>query len=240
MVNISIDRELSSSSNRSGSISSNYRVQIIGRTKGEEISVVAQVPDTIGLQIENGWDSWWGSGEVSTGNSTVNNIISTGRALTGVTNIIQGLTVQTWTGTSPLEFQLPLLLNAREDAYHDVVEPMTNIVRLASPYKITLESPSFSSSASEAVGIIPETLRSILHAPGPTFADLRKNDNNSTISLNIGRFIAIPSVVINSVEVSIPTRYTREGYPIELDINVSLRTQHTYAREDILGAILSR
>ena len=81
---------------------------------------------------------------------------------------------------------------------------------------------------------------SLLHAPGPTIYDVATNQPGGTIELIIGRVLKLPSVVINSIQLDLPTRYTEEGHPIQAEVNVSFRTHYTYSREDYEQAFYSR
>ena len=127
-----------------------------------------------------------------------------------------------WRGTSPLEIQLPLLLNARADAFQDVVVPIRNLIQLASPFSV-------------GVGGRPGTrtlLDTIIHAPGPTILDAIEGRRGNNIRVSIGRLLTIDSVVITSLQFDIKNRMTRQGHPVEADVNVVLRTHYTYLRDD--------
>ena len=228
MVDFFQDKILSGEQ-RSSNISPVYRVLVAGRIRGDvgqELQVIAQTPEEIGLQIDNEWESWIANGEVPGTNLLQSRVLSrlaTGIGVlgtaSGITRSVQGLTSQIWRGTTPLEIQLPLLLNARENAFTDVVVPIRNLIQLASPYRI-------------GVGEGETIFNNLIHAPGPTLFDVTSNNPNTAIRLEIGRIISIPSVVITSIQADIPNRYTAQGHPIEANLNVSLRTHYTYLRED--------
>ena len=211
-----------------------YRVEISGSARGREgsgrLQVLAQTPEEIGIQIDNEWDAYIANGEIPLPIGRSGGALGAGTTLaefgaraTGLTRSNQGLTSQVWRGTSPLEIQLPLLLNARENAYQDVVVPIKNLIQLASPFRI---------GAGSVLGEYSSIFGNIIHAPGPTILDVIQGSGRGNISLTIGRLLSIPSVVITSLQFDIKNRMTRQGYPVEADVNVVLRTHYTYLRED--------
>ena len=247
-----------------------YLVEIKGTLNNKKpISVVAAIPEQIGIQIDNEWEAWAGGGTFPTfGNFQIPGVSKALGAygsfarLRGQSTYSQAFSLQTWHGTSPLEIQLPLLFDARNDPYTDVVTPISDLIRLASPYRVGLEDvtksvesaveyfddeelseqlsqgvsrgENFIDNVGRALGVdnVPEIFRTILHAPGPTIFDAALGRQSTQIELHIGRLIHLHSVIINSISVNIPTRYTRNGYPIQADVDVSLRTHWTLSRED--------
>lgn len=230
MPSFSIDRVVSGTQ---GGVAAQgvYLVSIEGNARGyqggRKIRVLAQTPEEIGIQIDNEWEAlvangaiplpaFLGAGAIGVGVTGAQQFLQS----SGIKLANQGLTSQIWRGTSPLEIQLPLLLNARRSAYDDVVVPMRNLIQLASPF-----------SAGRR-GEENTLLNTIIHAPGPTLIDAITRTDANNISVSIGRLITIPSVVIISLQFDIQNRMTRDGWPVEANVNVVLRTHYTYLRED--------
>ena len=193
------------------------------------LQVLAQTPEEIGIQIDNEWEALVANGAIPGTDFQGSGALAAGltaarayRQASGIKVANQGLTSQVWRGTSPLEIQLPLLLNARADAFQDVVVPIRNLIQLASPFSV-------------GVGGRPGTrtlLDTIIHAPGPTILDAIEGRRGNNIRVSIGRLLTIDSVVITSLQFDIKNRMTRQGHPVEADVNVVLRTHYTYLRDD--------
>ena len=215
-----------------------YQILISGRARGYEgsqnIDVLASIPEEFSLSISNEWEAMMSNGEIPIpgegGGGFIGSFLTGAKHLArahGVARSMQGFTSGVWGGTSPLEFELPLLFNAKKDATTDVVEPIKDLIRLASPYGVHLNATQ------------NDLFDRVIHAPGPTPFDTLTNSQVNNISLYIGRFIHLPSVVITSIQADFPNRFTAEGQPVEANVNVGLKTHYTYLREDYESHIFS-
>lgn len=128
-----------------------------------------------------------------------------------VNRVLQEFSHQVWTSSSPMEFSLPLLFDAKKDARQDVLKPIKQMMAWALPFKSS-----------------PDSL--LLEPPGPTLLD----PNRGRISLRIGNFVYIHSVLLVDVNPTWDTRMNREGVPISASCDVTMRTVNTPTQNDLL------
>jgi hypothetical protein len=126
-------------------------------------------------------------------------------------NVIQqGMSFQAWLSSTPVEFNLTILFDAENDAFEEVVRPMTQLSALVLPYR---------SAPDEA----------LLQAPGPSPI----YPNRARISVRLGRFVYLNSVILVAVNNTFDTRMNALGQPISGQCDVTIRTINTPARDDV-------
>jgi len=133
-----------------------------------------------------------------------------------VNRVLQEFSHQVWQSSSPIEFSLPLLFDAKKDARVDVLNPIKTLMMMALPFKKT-----------------PEDI--LLEPPGPTLLD----PNRGRISLRIGNFLYIHSVLLVDVNPTWDTRMNKAGVPISASCDVTLRTVNTPTQGDISEFFMS-
>ena len=137
-------------------------------------------------------------------------------ALTGVSDLTQAMTLQTWVNSSPMQFSFPLLFNSRVGAKQDVHYNILELLKLPLPWKKT-------------VGGLD-----LLAGPGVSFLDLvRKEDKIENVSMRVGRFCYIPVVLVESVDVEVTTMSDPEGYFTAARADISVSTPWVPVRDDI-------
>ena len=127
-----------------------------------------------------------------------------------VNKVLQEFSHQAWQSSSPVELNLPLLFDAKSDARVDVLEPIKKLMMMALPSKRSADSL-------------------LLDPPGPTLLD----PNRGRISLGIGKFIYIHSVLLVDVNPTWDTRMNKAGVPISASCDVTFRTVNTPTQGDI-------
>jgi hypothetical protein len=166
------------------------------------IRILANIPETLMLATGSDWGQKLPSTPLDNLLQSLGNIgslidkFSTGR---NFKPILGDLTFQVWESSSPLEFNLQLLFDAENDAYEDVVKPIQNLQKLSMPYYWG------------AGFMLP---------PGPSLIER----NRGRISLRIGRFLAINSVILPTVNVIYSSRFDAKGQPISAQVEMTVRT----------------
>lgn len=135
------------------------------------------------------------------------------QAATNATNfdmIFQSLTFQAWQSSGPIEFNMTFLFDAENDAYTDVVMPMSRLQAMTLPYTTAANGE-------------------IMMPPGPSPID----PDRSRVSIRIGRLLYIHSIILKSVQNTFDTRYDSLGQPISGQSEVTFATINTPSRQDL-------
>ncbi len=196
---------------------------------GSTPTILLNLPEQFQFSVASAYETPFAQGLID--NETIKNF---GRVM-GVTNFVtQGLTAQVWQGTSETSFSMTFELVAKDDPDKDVVQPIKRLMLLTMPDE-------------NAVGL--------LTPPGPTidfgstaeqfsFSALRQalKDKNppkviykNTISLEIGRFMRFPSVVVENVAVNGKSLFHRTGLPIVATVDISFKTFVVPVKKDLDG-----
>ena len=188
-----------------------YRIELLSRDDG--IRVQANIPETVMI----GTGSQWEPRMPSSFRSVANKFIP-GNAAKNLTSglmwannsdlIFQTLSFQSWQSSQPVEFNLTLLFDAEKDAGKEVVVPMSNLQELSLPFRQAGE---------------------ILFPPGPSPIE----PDRRRISIRMGRFIYIHSVIVTTVSNTFDTRYDKNGQPISGQSEITVSTINTPSREDV-------
>lgn len=189
-----------------------YQTLILNQTEG--VAVVANTPEQIFLATGSVWEPRM--------NGSVRNFLlgnSSGVAnlgIQGATNalnldlVFQSLTFQAWQSSGPIEFNMTLMFDAFQDAYTDVVQPMTKLQAMSLPFATEANSD-------------------ILLPPGPS----PLYPNRSRVSMRIGRFLYIHSVILKFVNNTFDTRYDKFGQPTSGQSELTISTINTPSRQDL-------
>lgn len=202
----------------------NYQVTLT-RDLPTPIKIVGNLPETFGLGVQADYEKKLPSSlDEVLGNSRAAQIYNTANAFTKFNRIFRPFTHQVWNGTSPLEFTFPMLFDAYNDAQKDVVDPIKILMQMTLPY-----NDSSASQAGAAAGMI-------MKPPGPTLA----NPNEGRISLKVGNFFYVHSVLLIDVNTTFHSRFTKDGQPIAADCDVTVRTVNTPSQEDLEKFFISK
>jgi hypothetical protein len=188
----------------------NYKLIITHHGKNERVT--AYLPEQFNFRIQNDWEPFLASGAGAlVGN--VLDVVNSGLNIAGRSINIKALSALIWKRAEPLQFSFNLQFDSRVSAEKDVKEPTERLIRFASP----------SRAGSSGVSSL------LLNAPGPTIG----NPNNR-ISLCVGRFFLIDSVVIPSVEITYYTSAEENGDFTAADAEVSFLSWYTPDADDIM------
>lgn len=136
-------------------------------------------------------------------------------AFTGVSDVTQEMTLQTWVSSEPLSFSLPLLFNSEMDAYADVYAQVMDLAKLPLPWKKNF------------FGV------NMLAGPGMSYFDWLKKENVENVSLSIGKRVFIPIVLVDSANIEFDTMVDPNGNYISARVDLSVRTPFVPTRDDI-------
>lgn len=189
--------------------------------KDDQIRVVANTPEQIHIATGSVW-------EPRMAGSLRNTLLGNGGGLgnfaanmaffeTNLDIVVQSLTFQAWQSSSPIEFNMTLLFDAENDAFNDVVLPMSKLQEMTLPYNL---------AANPDIMMPP--------GPAPLFPD------RSRVSIRIGRFLYIHSIVLKSVNNTFDTRYDANGQPISGQSEITFATINTPSRADVTSFYILR
>lgn len=192
--------------------SPDYRVQIRTEFNNQQIILNALMPENIAIGAGSAWEARMpASLRQFLGAGVLGNLSQA----SNLDLVSQTLTYQSWQSSAPIEFNLTFLFDAQTDAFTDVVSPMLTLQMLSLPYR--LEGQEF---------MLP---------PGPSIFD----PDRGRISIRIGRFMYIHSVIIVQVNNVFDTRLDRFGQPISGQCEITIRTINTPTREDLRSFFLA-
>lgn len=199
----------------------NYKVVIINHDDKEKLPhfenddhpeyVVGYLPEHINLRIQSDWEPIFSNFIPNMLGSLqyIGGILGGQSGFTGVVPFIKAFTGQVWRSSEPLDFELRLLFDARVNTITDVSLPVEKLLAWASPRVYST---------------------GLIEAPGPTIAN-----QNKRVSLRIGRFIYMPSVIFPTIDVQWYTAPEKSGQFIAADVDIHVRSFFTYLQHDILN-----
>lgn len=201
-----------------------YRIELESAEKdawGHSIKISAFMPESFAVNLTSTWDSIV-KNYIPMGNAAIDGLST----LAGTRTILDNIsTLASWTGNSPLEFDVPFRFDAITDAYTDVFEPCITLMKMASP----------------------DLVNSLILTPPSGGLDYRvataiyNNQKNNTekpvytaMKLKLGAFAYITGVVITGVNISFISKFDKRGMPMAADAQVSLRTLFSPTKKDII------
>lgn len=191
-----------------------YRIELEAAETDEwnhPIKISAFMPESFAVNLTSTWDSII-KNYIPMGNTAVEALATVGGSRTVLDNVS---TLASWTGNSPLEFDVPFRFDAIVDAYTDVFEPCVNLMKLASP----------------------DLINSLILSPPSGGLDYRAVTNPEgykAMKLRLGTFAYITGIVITAVNISFISKFDVRGMPLAADAQVSLRTLFSPTKKDIV------
>lgn len=188
----------------------NYWVHIV--CPKHNFDIVCDMPEQLAFGISSEWESalpYTLSGLLE---KAIGNIATTGAAVIGVSPVVQALSYQMWTGTTPIEIPITILFDAEESAQKDVYEPIVYLQSLALP-------------VNGALGM--------LYPPGPIWA----GDRGYGIHVKLGKYILFENCIMVSANKTFDSRLDAAGFPISGQIECVFRTSKVYGHSDFLTAM---
>lgn len=229
-------------------MSSPYRLRIY---RDGRLYVKGWLPETFSFNLTSQWDSPFA-------NMLANRLgaLGQGAGYVGLSARAQFLTVQAWQGSSPVQFNIPLHLWARNDAREDVSQIVQKLGELVLPSKLggmfippasiggSIARSLASGVARLAPGVAPIQDGAAIGAAagiaaGGGDADAigdaigRDESYGGFITLQIGEFLEIPDLICTSI---VPQFFSRmdktHKNPIEATVDITFETLYTPAVED--------
>lgn len=205
-----------------------YRVTLSGSGVSSVANlplIQAYLPETISFNLNSEWDSLMNSfaGIMPGGlGDSAKSFFDAYGAVTGHRSFLrQFSTFPAWKGNGPLEFTIPFVFSAIEDARRDVLNPMVALMKL----------------------VCPDLDGLLLNSPGPSFTIQNNNvmfDPDKIVNLSIGRYIYIRGVIITDVRNSVTSKFDINGVPMQAQVDVTLRTSFSPTKRDIVEWFVTR
>lgn len=192
----------------------------VTRDGSEIISMKTQLPENFSFSLATSWDNPFNqpmsnlASGAAGGYGKALDLGSTGVvAATGFTTLNKWLSAGVWTGGSMFQIDLPFVIQAFENPKEEVVRPMLELMKLVAP--------------SEYAG-------KFLKAPGPLMGDPTNGGvRGDEITVNIGNFFTMSPCIIENVSETFDTQLDKNGDPIGVTINVTVKSYFTTTKEDL-------
>jgi len=186
---------------------------------GHNLGIQVDMPEQLNIATSSDWESRLPS-SIAQAWSAVSPL--GGGATEAVTNvlgfnpIVQGLTFQMWTGTSPVEIPLTVLFDAERSGLKDVYEPIVKLQSLIFPVHNSL---------------------GLLAPPGPDVGLWSDSEGGYGIHVKIGRMMMFINCILVSANAIFDARLDNRGYPISGQIDLVFRTPIVYGHKDWMAAM---
>jgi hypothetical protein len=208
-------------------LSKDYKVCI--HSVSLKTTVVAALQEQVTFRITSEWDSFLPLGDFNLANQV--------SQLAGYSPITKFSTRRIWKGTSPIALNLKLRFQSVVDTKREVMDPYLALMSMILPgegaeigktgIKIPFIKPPgpgpFYSKTAQKVG-------------GKKVAGFKGGDK---ISVGIGRFFFLPSVIVREVVPVFDMRVDEFGQPISAEITVVLETYEILTKADMKKAFAS-
>lgn len=199
-----------------------YKIRIFNKEGNLDIS--GNIPESYEFSLGTTWDAPFNQplSELVPGNLTIRGrsvgqyAQAGSRALqagTGITTHNKYLSALMWTGGSSMDLTLPFVFHAVSDPIIEVVNPMKTLMKLVAPSEIS-------------------GTHGMLKAPGPTVLGT-VTEEGDIITVEIGKFLILSPVVVESVSQAFDTQFNSLGIPIAATVNVTVKSFYTVTKEDI-------
>lgn len=197
----------------------NYMIELIKHTGGRGAggtaalsafdSIIATLPEELSLNVQSEYEARYANLLTHT---DVGSIIRDVGQFAGFSVFYQALTSMLWIGSDGLELSLQMLFDAETDPRKDVTDQIAKLQSWVLP-------------------TISESTNLLLFAPGPTPMDPQRNQ----VSVHIGRFLTLDSVIIPSAASNIKMAFDKNGQPISASVDVTIRTYVTPYQQQFLN-----
>lgn len=191
--------------------------------------VITDMPEQVMQAVSSSWEQRLPSdiGDLMGKLPVVGPGIQKAFQASGINPTFQIGTYQTWQSSSPMEFPLTLLFDAKSDAKKEVYDPINALTTYAQPS---------TNATGAASGSLLNTLLSlggnVLFAPGPN----NINRDKYSVKLRVGRLYYIADGILVNLQGSFDSKLDKKGYPIAGQVEISVRTGMVYSRSDWIKA----
>lgn len=233
-----------------------YQLAEAGESTSSDSGVITlYLPENFQLNFSSSFDQPFAQGLVNAPG------LNQAMKFFGASLTSQSMSVQVWQGTACPEFNMTFQLIAETDPVQDILNPIKKLSKLVVPgvnaaglltppgprisLKATAEALGAAASgvlqgASGAIaGLVTQdyaqqvgALQNAGTAVSSSLRGILANPENN-VTLHIGRFLRLPSVVIQSVSQTYDTIFDSSGLPLKANIDVTFSTWYVPVKTDI-------
>lgn len=203
----------------------NYLVHIFGKDElGSTVDVWGALPEEFSLETTAQWEPVLeGLFQRMQGSllGTLAEGTRTAAQLMGYSLLNRYTSQMVWTTTAPMEFRIPLKLDAVYDPRTEVTATVMQLLGLTLPSESITGSGAWDDK-------VP------MHAPGPNFSP------NSTydIAMRLGNILLFPKIIVKSANVTFTVKPVKNGDFISADVDLTITTTSIYTKGDLRKAFL--
>lgn len=164
--------------------------------------------------------------------------VAQGLRLLGYNMQSQDMTLQVWQGSAPIDFSIPFIFIAHNDAYREITLPIAALHALVMPTALggaggVFKSPGptvkFKKESVESISAAATSFKNL--ARGAVFHSFLSITGKTSVM--IGNHLYFPNVIITGVTSNFETKFTKAGQPIMGSVNVAFRTLFTPTAQDM-------
>lgn len=215
-----------------------YKITV---TSNKSRPVEGLMPESLALSI----NSSWGTPFAPSGGGLYETLLALESAV-AVSSISDYMTMSVWTGSSPVQIELPIDFVAEDpgDAKLKVVDPIKSLMKMALPSKLDGQTNpllgSFLNKVSEFSEGAGATASKIVNGsgllvpPGPRALKLNEKDSNEEIiTVRVGNFCVFTKVIMLSVNPVFKMILDKTGLPMRAQCTIVFRTYMTPSKGDV-------
>ena len=215
----------------------NYSVFITknGTDGTDPVAIELTIPETFTLTVSSTFDQPFSQGASDSKLGTATKVLS-GRALTS-----QAMSAQVWSGSSPISMSMDFQLLAQHSSVNDVHTIIEQLLTLAMPSgKNGLLKPPGPVYAEDVAGKVVSGIEDMMSAADSGNSDAATTESPEmpavpagTTSLEIGSYLLLDSIAIESVSPTWSSLFDKNGLPIRADVSIAFKTYYMPVVEDL-------
>lgn len=167
---------------------------------------------------------------------------ATGQSLVGASGVGKNIvgSAKTWGGGSELEFDLTIRIDAIEDTYKELIEPMKNILKTSLPQVRGLGN--LAPPGPTALSIATGGFKTGGTYTAEEWANaLKEKFENEAYHLRVGSFFHMFPCIIGNVSAQLSPTFEHEtGNPMFIEFTIQIRSYLTTTSQDIDNWVLSK
>ncbi len=181
--------------------------------------IIANLPERYHIEFTSQWSNPFAKDFVAAAASLIPGakgavagaVADIGSKVSGISTKLKSQSAQVWESSSPMSFSIDLIFVAKTNSLKDVKEKHRALLKLAAP--------------SEKAG-------QVIVQPGPTIIDRVRSGR--TISMQVGTYLFMDNVIINSVSSDVSTLCDANGIPQHMIVNVGISSYYAcFTTQDI-------
>lgn len=205
----------------------------VKKAGGSRIIIIrAPMQEQITTATESSWSPLAASSYLST-------FKELSQLLTGRSLVSKYTSRNFWSGTTPMNFTLNLKFQAINDTEQEVLYPIIELQRMSLP---------FSGHGEDATSAGEFFANTFLAAPGPDPYTIGGKSIRGRLGLGgyfpaiyeditvkIGKLLTLRKVVVKSIQIQTPPKFTQSGAPIEANATIQFQTFEIQTKESLDG-----